>query len=204
MARDGSETRLLRGFPATAYERLIVRYPYQSDGDYAHAYQSSAQRLASTYAGRAEDDLILIPYLMLYRHAFELQMKSMIRRLVDWREVYGHGLDDGLRGATLEAHLKDNLGHGLYPIFNDLRNRYYAIAGVERIPPSIEKIISMLHEADRHGVSFRYAGGLPDRQENVDFPDLCAVLDQEFDWLSVWLDPLGAGFDAMPHPSELM
>lgn len=204
MPQKDPATRLLTGVPATAYERLIVRYPYQTDDDYAHAYQAAAQRLASTYRGQPEDDLILIPYLLLYRHAFELQMKCMIRRLSNWYRTYGLGLDDGRDGAALEVHLKDDLGHKLYPILNELKKRHAAADPQDPFPASIEKVVSMLHEADRHGLAFRYAGWLPQGQEYADFPDLCALLDEQFDWLSVTLDPLEAGFDAMPHPSEYM
>ena len=40
-----------------------------------------------------------------------------------------------------------------------------------------------LHEADKAGTAFRYAGLLPDTQENVDSPDLVAMLDLEFSML---------------------
>ncbi|PQM73915.1 hypothetical protein C5Y44_10655 [Corynebacterium sp. J010B-136] len=58
---------------------LLVYSPGQSNKDYALAYHESAKRLAGTFKGQAGDDLILLPFLALYRQAFELQLKLLSR-----------------------------------------------------------------------------------------------------------------------------
>jgi len=80
-APSGKPLRLLQAVPNRVYNRLIARYPYRTDRDYAFFYHEAANRLASTYTGKTIDDTILIPFLMLYRHAFELQLKNCIRYL---------------------------------------------------------------------------------------------------------------------------
>ncbi len=199
-----SSLRLLAGVPAKRYDRLIVRYPYQSDRDYAHAYHAAAQRLASTYTGEPEDDAILIPYLLLYRHAFELQMKDMIRQLVAWRRDYGYGASEALRPAELEEHLKNRLGHRLGAILRYVTLQYDAVEPSEPFPDSVTQVVTMLHEADKAGMAFRYSGLLPETQDNADFFDLQTALDEQFDLLSVTLDPISAGIDAMPDPNEFL
>lgn len=92
--------KLLAAAPCHEYSRLIVRYPCQTDEDYACAYHYSAQRLASTFKGRPIDDLILLPFLSLYRQAIELQLKDAIRCLVELRIRYVDGRTRELEDAV--------------------------------------------------------------------------------------------------------
>jgi hypothetical protein len=68
-------TGLFAKVPTTEYNRLIVRYPYQNDSDYAMAYHEAGNRLASTYKGQPIDDTMLLPFLNLCRQAFELSSR---------------------------------------------------------------------------------------------------------------------------------
>lgn len=56
----------------------------------------------------------------------------------------------------------------------------------------------MLHEADVAGTAFRYAGQLPDVQEHADFPDLTALLNDQFTMLSVLEDYVDGLYSAGP------
>ena len=65
--------------PAAGRDTLIVRYPGMDDGRLGHSFADAAERLVGTYTGAARDDLMLLPYLYLYRHAMELELKQAIR-----------------------------------------------------------------------------------------------------------------------------
>jgi hypothetical protein len=77
--------KLLEAAPATDYDRLIVKAPYETDRHFAVFYRESANRLAATFSGNSEDDMILLPYLGLYLQAYELAVKSFIRDLAKER-----------------------------------------------------------------------------------------------------------------------
>lgn len=197
--------RLLTSVPNKDYGRLVVRYPGQTDDDYANAYHFSANRLASTFDGEPIDDLLLLPFLTLYRHAFELQLKNAIRSLVALRASHLQGWTPELSEAVSEKRFADRgqLGHNLYKLLNDVKKHFAALGLQEDFPKSVEAIVSKLHEADNTGTAFRYAGLLPDTQEYVDFPDLCEVLDREFKLLCVVIDYAEGCFDYMPTLSDL-
>ena len=96
--------RLLTSVPNKDYSRLVVRYPYQTNDQCAHAYHFAANRLASTFGGEPIDDQLLLPFLTLYRHAFELQLKNTICSLVGLRANYLEGLDTRVvRGCLRET-----------------------------------------------------------------------------------------------------
>lgn len=175
--------RLLTSVPNKDYSRLVVRYPYQTDDEYAHAYHFSAKRLATTFSGKPIDDWLLLPFLTLYRQAFELQLKNTIRSFVSLRIRYMEGRTSELLEALSEKQFKDNLGHRLYPLLNEAKKHFDALDLPDAFPKSIEGMIAKLHEADSAGTAFRYAGLLPESQEYADFPDLAAMLNQEFEML---------------------
>src|SRR5262245_61150739 len=81
---------ILTAFPATAYKRLIVRYAHENDGRLGSCFADAADRLASTYRGRPADDAMLLPFLYLYRHALELDLKHSIRFAARVRRTEGH------------------------------------------------------------------------------------------------------------------
>lgn len=197
--------RLLTSVPSKHYGRLVVRYPFQTDGDFAHAYEFAAKRVASTFSGQPVDDLLLLPFLTLYRQAFELQLKHTIRSLVRVRMNYVDGPSAELAEAVSDRRFKDNneLGHDLYRLFNEVRRHFDALKLPDAIPSSVEAIISSLHEADSGGTAFRYAGILPDTQEHADFPDLAKVLDDGFRTLTLVIDYCEGAYEASPTLSEL-
>jgi hypothetical protein len=79
-----SPVKLFESVPNTDYGRLIVRYPFQDDAVFAFSYKESADRLASTFKGDAPDDLMLLPFLTLYRQAYELQLKVIVHFLAGY------------------------------------------------------------------------------------------------------------------------
>lgn len=194
--------RLLESVPNKVYSRLIVRYPYQTNRDYALSYRFAAKRLAGTFTGDTIDDLILLPFLTLYRQAFELELKNLIQFLVITRMTYVEGRTSELEQARSDERFKE-LGHNLHKLLNEAKKHYDAIDLDESFPPEVEKLIAMLHEADKSGTAFRYAGQLPNTQEHADFPDLAALLDQQYDNLTVITDYVDGLYSAGPTLNEL-
>lgn len=188
--------------PNKVYSRLIVRYPYQTNRDYALSYRFAAKRLAETFTGDTTDDLILLPFLTLYRQAFELELKNLIQFLVSTRMTYVEGRTSELEQARSDERFKE-LGHNLHKLLNEAKKHYDALDLDESFPPEVEKLIAMLHEADKSGTAFRYAGQLPNTQEHADFPDLAALLDQQYDNLTVITDYVDGLYSAGPTLNEL-
>lgn len=190
--------RLLQSVPSKVYSRLIVRYPYQTDADYAYAYELAAKRLATSFSGDAQDDLILLPYLTLYRQAFELELKNIIRALVGVRIAYVDGPTNELLHAISPDRLKADMGHNLHKLLNEAKKHYEAMDLPHAFPKDVENLVMMLHEADKTGTAFRYAEQLPDVQQQADFPDLAAMFDEKFSMLVGIEDYVDGIYSAAP------
>jgi hypothetical protein len=201
---SGDSLRILEVVPSKVYKRLIVRYPFQSDTDYASAYYFSAKRLAGTFTGRPVDDLLLLPFLNLYRQAFELELKNLIRALVQVRLVYVEGRTAELVGVARKDVFKHRFGHNLHKLLNEAKKHYEALRLPEPFPASVEKLVMMLHQADSSGTAFRYSGQLPETQESADFPDLAELLDEQFSILSVLQDYVDGLYSAGPTLDDMI
>lgn len=195
-ASDG--IRLLVQFPATSHGDLIVRYPYQDDSDYAFAYHEAAKRLASTFRAQPIDDTILLPFLLLYRHAFELRIKHLIRFLSRLRRRYVEPGNVELQPETVDIRLKKKHSHRLEPLLEEMLQHLQALDLRSGFPVEVESVVRLLHEADSSGMSFRYAHLLPDTQEQTDFPALAALLDEQLDLLTATEDYVDAMFENVP------
>lgn len=203
---DQKRTALFQRVPSRDISRAVFRFPYEDDFAYSLAYMDAAHRLASTHQGEARDDRILMPLLMLCRHAFELQLKELVRMLTRHRRHFGHhgviSLED------LELHLKKKVRHNLSKV-HSLARTHWEELGLGAFPAEVNRAVQLLHEADPEGLSFRYtrflrdtsgstAGEsgrraeyqryLPERQESVDLPNLMALLSNGF-------ETLGGAFD---------
>lgn len=195
--------RLFDSVPSTDYSRLVVRYPYQTDSEYAVAYHFAAKQLATTFAGEPIDDLLLLPFLTLYRQAFELKLKIAIRSLVTIRINYLEGRTPELNNSQSEEHFKYDLGHNLYKLLNEVKKHFAALDLPEQFPKSLEVMVLKLHEADKVGTAFRYAGLLPETQEFVDFPNLVEMLNREFEVLCTVIDYAEGCYEPMPTLDEI-
>lgn len=163
-------------FPATTQDRLIVRYPDENDGRPAYSFAESANRLAGTFTGEAPDDALLLPFLYLYRHAIELELKHSIKYAARLRRN-GGDTEPALDNDLLTARLKQRLGHKLLPLVDELDKHLVALEQ-PKMPSSVRNTLNLISSADKLGESFRYAGSLPDEQDYIDFLALAqAVAD---------------------------
>ena len=158
---------------------LVVYYPGQSGKEYVLAYYDAAMRLASTFKGQANDDLVLLPFLTLFRHAFELQLKITIKDLVALRIEFGEGLAADLDSDRSDEALKA-MGHNLHKLLNIVEIHYEGLKLPQPFPESVKSIIMKIHEADHDGTAFRYSGLLGGVQERIDFPGFADRLSKEF------------------------
>lgn len=199
-AESGVEqgVRLLRRFPSTVYGNLIVRYPCQRTSDYAFAYHEAAKRLASTFRGEPIDDTMILPFLLLYRHAYELRLKHLIKYLAGVRRRYREPGNATLSGDVVAKRLRYEHRHRLKPLFDELMEHYEALDLRSEMPTGIAETIELLHEADSTGMAFRYDNELPDTQEYTDFPALAAMLDEQLTMLSLTEDVVDGLFSAVP------
>lgn len=190
--------RLLASFPSSMYGDMVVRYPYQEVSDYAYAYHESAKRLASTFSGRTEDDTILIPFLMLYRHAYELCLKHLAAYLAGVRRRYREPFTADLEPAKMQKRLRFEHGHRLAPLLAEVQEHFAALSLPSDFPASVVETIDLLHEADGTGMRFRYAHQLPDTQEHMNFLALAAVLDDQLETLATIEDYVDGLFRYVP------
>lgn len=159
----------------------------------AYAYAESAKRLASTRGGRPEDDLILLPYLQLMRHAYEVQMKALCQQFAAWtREGFGSEvLDEGqVDEQALNKRLRREYRHDLDAVLRELQEQYAGMEPSESFPEVVAEVVRALHAADGSGTALRYTGSLGAEQESLDFPRLVTWLEEGFGILEVLADPL--------------
>jgi hypothetical protein len=193
---------ILEAVPATSDDHLIVRYPFQTDLDFAYAYHEAAKRLASTFEGKAQDDAILMPFLMLYRQAFELELKSLVRYLASLRRKWLEPNNPDLVPKAVDERLKNKHGHRLAAIRDELLDHWKALDLPEAFPKGVSKVIEMLHADDPSGTALRYAGETPVEQQNADFPALAARLDEELSMLGASYDFVDGIYSAAPEPED--
>jgi hypothetical protein len=190
--------RLLAGLPSTSYGDLIVRYPYQRASDYAFAYHEAAKRLASTFRGKPEDDTMLLPFLLLYRHAYELRLKHLITYLAATRRRYRRDPDPRIEPQAVAKRLRYDYRHRLEPLLNEFLEHFTALDLPHALPDGVASTIMLLHEADSTGMSFRYAELLPNTQEHTNFVALAELLNEQLMTLSITEDVVEERFANVP------
>lgn len=200
--RDIPTAKLFAKVPSTAYNRLIMRHRYEDDTHLAFAYHEAATRLAGTYKGDPIDDRLLLPFLSLYRQAFELQMKETIREFASLRRRFHSSGAPDLASKAIEERLQRKVGHNLHALLVELQKHYAALEVDGSFPKSIEQLLLLLHDADASGTAFRYTGGLPDTEDRLDFPDLVQLLDDEFQLLGGVRDYVTELYAAGPQPED--
>lgn len=191
---------LLDSVPASADKNMIVQRPGTSDRDLAFFYQEAATRLAATHEGNPIDDTILLPYLMLYRQAFELQLKAFTKYLAAMRRKYREPNNPDLAPEAIASKLRKphEIGHKMEPLLAELLSHYNALDLKEPFPPEVARLLALLHQADSTGTFFRYSGNLPTQQTRVDFRDLAALFDSQFNMLQGVEDWVDNQFQNLP------
>jgi hypothetical protein len=194
--------RLFSTFPAEDMDRMIVHYPRQTEDNLAFAYHTAANKIAESFSGTPLDDLVLLPFLNLYRHAFELELKVLIKKLVHARMRYLDGESQELLSAISAERIKDHLGHNLHRLINEVKEHFAYFGFPETFPKSIETLVLQLHETDKNGTAFRYIGLLPNTQVAIDFPRFALLLDDQFCLLMTVWDYVESMLEEVPTLEE--
>ena len=159
----------------------------------ALAYHDAALRLAASFHGKPEDDLILLPFLMLYRQAFELNLKHFVRYLAALRLRRIDPRNEELAADTVDKRLREKHGHRLAAIRDELIGHWTALSLPQPFPQSVSKVIDLFHADDPRGTALRYAGDIEVVGQRADFPALAKWLGEEYSLLNAcfdWIDDL--------------
>ncbi|MGF0312493.1 hypothetical protein [Rhodococcus sp. IEGM1428] len=178
--RKSQAPQLFRRFPATDQHGLVVQHQPHGDEEFAMYFREAGERLADTFSGRPSDDLLLVPWLFLMRHAVELTLKNTIRFAGALRRRSDHGDDPTYPFdlAALAARLGKN--HRIAPLLTEVDHHLEAL-GVEKTPGDVFLTLTQLSQADPTGTAFRYYD--PKRSPSsvgthIDFPSLRAEIER--------------------------
>lgn len=200
-ATNPIQWKLLESVPASDYKRLIVKAPYETDRHFAVFYRDSANRLASTFSGKPEDDMILLPFLGLYRQAYELALKSFIRDLAKERRRLGESGNPDISHDEIEKRIQYTLGHNLHKLLNEVQKHWKELNLEADIPADLIALIMEMHQTDPAGTGFRYSSvNQPSDQTRSDFPDLVEMLDEGLTTLWAVEDWANSRTSAVPDP----
>lgn len=176
-------------YPAGGYREQIVRFPSDNNALLAMHFADAADRLAATHRGQPVDDGLLLPYLLLYRHALELTLKHCITLAASLRRNEGH-VDPLVEEEALVDRLKKKHSHRLMALVDEL-DKHLTALGLELTPRSARRTLTLVANSDPHGENFRYAGLLPQEQDHIDFPKLTAAVTDAYKKTSTAWDVLG-------------
>jgi hypothetical protein len=179
-------------FPSHSYDGALIvrRYPEWDDRALGWFFAEAADRLAASHRGAPVDDTLLLPFLYLYRHAMELELKRAIRFAARLRRNNGE-TDSTLSAQAVNERLKIKHRHSLMALVDEL-DRHFRALGEPPFPAEGRRMFTLIAASDRRGEAFRYPGRLPDGQDYIDFPKLAAALKQTYRTAETALDGLSA------------
>lgn len=201
-ARNPIKWQLLEMAPSTGdYSTLVVKTTRETDRHFAAQYAYAADRLSNTFDSNPEDDMILLPFLTLYRQAYELSLKSWLADLAQWRRKLVDFGDSTLEATTVQKRIKNDHRHDFYKLLKEIREHYDALELGEPFPQDMAKLIEAWHQTDKPGTSFRYSSdNQPTEITRIDFPALAEMLHHGIHQLWAvedWVDDCMA---AVPEP----
>lgn len=151
-------------------------------------YADAARRLRASYKAEPWDDVMLLPFMFLWRQAIEIELKRNIRGLATLRRRNGDknprldlkAMDDRLRNPR-------KVGHNLRKLVRELSEHIAALA-LQEIPGEVSETLELLAALDNGGTAFRYAGALEAPSADIDFQAIAESLDATFRLLEVIID----------------
>lgn len=189
-AEPAKPPRIFAAYPATTERGLIQRWGPDDNNRLSYEFAESAKRLAATHVGDSIDDVILLPFTYLYRHAIELSLKESIQFAALLRRRNGE-TDPSLEATAVSQRLKKKHRHSIGALVNEL-NVHMVALDLQEMPTETGRVLQMLAQADATGESFRYTGKLPGSHYNIDFPSLSAALADAYSITSATNDVLEA------------
>lgn len=207
--KQGNSTlrKLNKDYGSKGMESLVQLNPYEDMGYYAFHYRHCADRLVNSHNADPEDDEILMPFLTLYRQAYELMLKDLALCIAAHRRRFEHPSSEYSKQA-MEVRIgtgDKNFGHKINRSFAWVKKELEGLGLLdERLPKELIKAVDLLHDIDPSGTNFRYPDTELTEPLNVDIYKLQSVLAIGFDWLSAVYDHADATLGAVPSASEFM
>lgn len=140
-------------------KNAVVGGHFAEAGSYEFTFAEAAKELGNRAVETGLLDFYFYPMCFLFRHAFELTLKSLAleaERLLIVLNKLGETkatVDPDKLEENLRTHEK---AHSLQWLLNQLEPRLAAIPGCGPIPARVRSAIVELHNIDPHGVTFRY------------------------------------------------
>lgn len=189
-------TSLFTQHPATDQQTMIQYNGFMLDSRLVMiGYADAARRLRESYKAEPWDDVILLPFLFMWRQAIELALKDNIRDLAEMRRQRGE-LEPALERKTVSKRLQFKIGHNLTKLIEE-HQAHIAALGLEEIPEPVLETLGLLAALDNGGTGFRYAGVLRAPSADINFETIAVALDAAFRLLEVVIDAAtyGQGVD---------
>lgn len=128
------------------------------DYELAVGFAALTEVVVEDWKNRGANDLLFAPLLFNMRHAFELMLKTAVRRAAARLGAAGD-VDAGLGQSALDKEL--TVGHNLGKLakrFDELAARLRAFQlEIETLPPAVLDVIDELDTLDPGGDAFRYS-----------------------------------------------
>ena len=188
---------------ANGQSDLVVSYGSTTSAQLAVGFEEAAARLAGTAKGAPLDDIVLMPYLLLMRQSYELELKSAINEFAGVYRRHFDGNTEEWARTAVEARLKNELGHRLLQLYREMERIWNLLDLPERPLPDIAKTVDMFHQLDPHGVALRYAARIHKTQQSISFRDLHSVLADGLSSLRACVDYVVVGCAAVPTVDDL-
>lgn len=177
-------------------DHLIDFDPDMSEREVALSYEGAATRLAASYSGKPDDDLILMPLLFLWRQAIELTLKATIRELCALRRKQGDS-DPGLLPEKVDHKLRKKIRHSISELTIELGQQLQA-AGADALPEDVLDTLDFFAEIDNAGTGFRYANVLESQAARTNFITLNDRLKDTALLLTATIDVVTSGQGVRP------
>jgi hypothetical protein len=186
---DTPNETLFTAHASSGFANLIQYNEYMMDERLvAIGYSDAGHRLEASYQAQPWDDVMLLPFLFLWRQAIELQLKANIRDLATLRWRRGE-TEDRLRSDIVDKRLQDprQVGHNLVKLIAE-HDEHIVALGLQEIPADVIRTLELLAALDNAGTGFRYAGVLKAPSADLNFRSLAKSLDEAFRLLQVVID----------------
>lgn len=203
--KNSTLRKLNKDYKSRGIDTLVQLNPYEDMAYYAFHYRHCADRLVNSHEAKPEDDEILMPFLTLYRQAYELMLKDLALCVASHQRRLGNSSEEYSRKAmeTLIGTGEKNFGHRLNRSFKWIQDelKILGLVGAD-LPNELIKAVDLLHDIDPSGTNFRYPDPELTEPLNVDIYKLKSVLAKGFDWLSAVYDYVDETLGAAPSASE--
>lgn len=197
--------KLNKDYGSTSMKSLVQLNPYEDMGYYASNYRHCADRLVKSHQGDPQDDEILMPFLTLYRQAYELLLKDLALCVAAHQRRFGNPSSEYSIEAMESRIGPNDFGHKLKRSFAWVsRELDHLNLSNEKLPPELTKAIELLHGIDPSGTNFRYPDPKLTEPLNVDIHKLQSDLADGIDWLGAVYDHTEASLNAAPSLSDYM